>query len=499
MTNHSPLFPAWFAVAVLAPILLGNPGHGSESRAASIEQVNGERITVAEIEELVPRLMEKAGVAGLSLAVINDSRIVYTRAFGFKDRKAETILDEDTVTGAASLSKTVFAWLIMTLAEEGTIDLDRPLHQYLKKPLPQYPKYTDLAGEERYKTITARHVLSHTTGFPNWRFLSSENRLHLLFDPGERHSYSGEGIALLQMVVEETTGSGLEDLAREKIFEPFAMNRTSYVWQEAWEENHARPHNEWSRPRRVNPRREADAAGSMWTTAGDFARFLTGILGTEGRRRETAESMLAPQIAIRHERMFGPGAWRESNDNDAIHLSWCLGWGRFDTTHGRAFFHTGHDIGFQNYTVTHVDRGVGIVCLSNSDNFESIAEEVVTAILGKERSPFRWLGYEPFDPSVVGTPPPERVAIEIDVHTLARYVGAYELPDGTLFRLKLEEGKLLGAGSDGEWAEMLAESETRFFIDGEDHVFDFVRGEGGAVSAIDLEIQGMVLRLKRVD
>ena len=116
----------------------------------------------------------------------------------------------------------------MLLAEEGVIDLDKPLQAYLPKPLPDYPAYADLAGDDRYQQITARMVLSHSTGFPNWRQFEPDGRLKFLFAPGARYSYSGEGFALLQMVVEEITGRDLESLARQKIFEPLGMTRTSY-------------------------------------------------------------------------------------------------------------------------------------------------------------------------------------------------------------------------------------------------------------------------------
>jgi len=136
----------------------------------------------------------------------------------------------------------------------------------------------------------------------------------------------------------------------------------------------------------------------MQTTAHDYARLLEGILQAKNLSRAAVEEMLTPQVAITSERMFGPGIWRETEANKHIRLSWCLGWGRFDSEHGRAFFHTGHEFGFQNYTVTYADAGIGVVLLSNSDNFESVAREIVTAVIGPDESPFDWLGYPRFDP-----------------------------------------------------------------------------------------------------
>jgi CubicO group peptidase (beta-lactamase class C family) len=454
-------------------------------------------VSLAELEASIEGAMQKANVAGLSVAIINDGHIAYTHAFGYRDKAAGIPFDTETVTGAASLSKTVFAYLVMLLAEEGVINLDQPLQAYLSRPLPDYPAYADLAGDDRYEQITARMVLSHSTGFPNWRWLEPDGRLKFLFAPGTRHSYSGEGIALLQMVVEEVTGRDLETLARQRVFDPLGMTRTSYAWQETFEANAARPHDEFGRlkplPRRIQP----DAAGSILTTAGDYARLLAAILQATGQRKATVDEMLRSQIAISYEQMFGPGAWRDTNKYQELRLAWGLGWGRFDTEQGRAFFHTGHDFGYQNYSVTYADRGIGIVLLSNSDNFESVAREIVQAAIGDRYSPFDWLGYVPFDPARVKTPPPEPVAIDVAPAILQAYVGVYELSRDTVLYFKVEGGKLYSSFDGRQWDPLVAESETRFFAQGDDTRVVFVKDAAGQVTGLNLEIQGAVLPARK--
>jgi CubicO group peptidase (beta-lactamase class C family) len=446
----------------------------------------------------VSEILEKAGVAGLSCAVINDSAIVYLKAFGQKDASTGDQNDEETNFAAASFSKTVFAFLVMTLVGEGALDLDEPLQVYLGRPLHEDPAYADLDGDERAGQITARMVLSHTTGFPNWRFLTDDGRLRIMFDPGSRFSYSGEGFTLLQKVVEGVTGRGLEELARTRIFAPLGMERTSYVWQEMYESNLAAPHDEFVRPRRVNRRRDAEAAGSMQTTAADYARFLAAIMNAEGTRKASVEAMLEPQIAVQSERMFGPGAWNDTGEYADIRLAWSLGWGRFDTEYGRAFFHTGHDFGFQNYTVTYPDAGVGIVLLSNSDNFESVAREIVEAALGDDRSPFDWLGYPRFDPSRRREPPPEPVAIVVDPSILSAYAGEYRYATGEVLSFKLEGDRLLFSQDGDNWEEAFPETETRFFIEGDDIRIAFQKNEEGEVTGLVLQVQGLELRWEKV-
>jgi len=466
--------------------------------------LDGRSVPAAELQAFIERTIEKADAAGLSCAIINDGWVVYRKAFGDRNNSTGARNDEETVFAAASFSKPVFAYLVMLLAEEGVIDLDKPLYEYLAGPLYEYPTYADLESDERYKLITARTVLSHSTGFPNLRFLEPDGRLKFLFSPGERHSYSGEGISMLQMVIEEMTGQDLETLAQAKIFQPLGMTHSSYVWQAAYEGHTACPHDEFGRPRGLSIQQlqqlqgnKPVAGGSMATTAGDYARFISlGILNVEGKRKSTVDEMLRPQIAIHYKNMFGPGAWQETDQYQDIRLAWGLGWGRFDTPYGRAFFHTGHGFGWQNYTVTYADKGIGIVLLGNSDNTESVIHEILEAAIGDVYTPCVWLGYEPFDPSKPkAVPPPDPTIIEVDPAILETYAGTYDMQPTALFQIKFQDDKLWILSRDGtHWDPLCAETEGRFFIKGEEtYRFEFIRDESGDVAALRLELQGLPL------
>jgi CubicO group peptidase (beta-lactamase class C family) len=279
------------------------------------------------------------------------------------------------------------------------------------------------------------------------------------------------------------------------------MTRTSYIWQPQFEANYASPHDEYGRPRGQNIQRTTpDAAGSMVTTAGDYARFLAGIIKADGQRKATVDEMLRPQIDINYKRMFGPDAWTMTDENQDIHLAWGLGWGRFDTSYGRAFFHTGNSIGWRNYTVTYIDKGIGIVMLSNSDNFESVAEEIAKKAIGDIYSPYDWLGYVPFDPTrEKKTPPPDPVAIEVDAAILAAYAGTYDMQPTAIFEVKFEDNRLFLKSQDGQsWAPLLAETETSFFVKGqEDYRFIFIRDGTGTVTTLQLVYQGIQMPLAK--
>jgi len=237
----------------------------------------------------------------------------------------------------------------------------------------------------------------------------------------------------------------------------------------------------------------------MFTTAGDYASLLVAIISAQGKRKATMDDMLRSQVAIGYRNMFGPGAWQETDAYASIHLGWCLGWGRFDTPHGRAFFHTGHGFGWQNYTVTHADKGIGVVLLGNSDNFESVARELVQATIGDTVSPFDWLGYPHYDPNREREPPPGPVAIDVDPSILKTYAGRYEFAtnDNTTV-VKFEDGKLLISNDQIQWMPVSAETETRFFLDSEGYRFVFVKDKHGNVTHMNVEIEGIEILGKKV-
>ena len=188
---------------LLAALAIAIPAH-----AQRLRRIDGSSISVADADAAITRLMAAAKVTGLSVAILNDNRAVYVRSFGLANVEKQQPLRTDSIVYAASFTKALFAWFVMQLVEEKVLDLDTPIERYLPKPLPAYEKYADLANDERWKQITPRMLLSHTAGFPNFRFLNDDGKLDIKFAPGSRFAYSGEGINLLQFVIEAKTGRG---------------------------------------------------------------------------------------------------------------------------------------------------------------------------------------------------------------------------------------------------------------------------------------------------
>jgi CubicO group peptidase (beta-lactamase class C family) len=365
--------------------------------AASVKRLDGGTISAAEIDATVTRLMHAAKVTGVGIALFNDRKPVYLKSYGYRDKEKALPLTPDSVMSGASFTKVAFAYLVMQLVQEGVLDLDKPVYQYMGKPLPEFRNYTDLAGDERYKKITARMLLSHTSGFPNWRRFNDDQKLHIHFEPGSRFAYSGEGIDLLHLVVEIVTDKGLEDLMRERVFRPLGMNRSSMIWQQSFESDYANGYDEEEKSLGPQRRKYAGGAGSLLTTPADFALFLQAIMRGTGLKKETREMMLIPQIQILSKHEFPPLATETTDENKAIKLSYGLAWGLYWTPYGKAFFKEGHDDGWRNYAVCFDDKGIGLMMMTNSSNGEGIYKELLETLLKNTYTPIEWEGFTPYN------------------------------------------------------------------------------------------------------
>lgn len=376
-------------------IALARTSAAAEPLRGAARRLDGSRISAARIEETVTRAMRTAKVPGLAVAILNRGRVVYLNGFGLRNVERNEPLTVDTVMYGASFTKSVFAWMVLQLVEEKVLELDKPVVEYLTKPLPEYEKYRDLAGDERARRITARMLLSHTSGFQNWRFLSEDQKLRIHFEPGARYAYSGEGIALLQLVVEELAGRSVGDLIKERVFDRFGMTRTSMIWQPSLEREIALGYDQAGKSLSHMMRQAPKAAGSMDTTIADFAKFLGGVVRGEGMRAETRRLLLSPQVRIRSKRQFPTLMEETTTENDAIRLSYGLGWGVFQTKYGPAFFKEGHDDGWENHCVCFDGPKTCLVLMGNSSNADGMFKELLETLIGDRFTPWRWEDYVP--------------------------------------------------------------------------------------------------------
>ncbi len=371
----------------------------------NVTKLDGSTISPAEIDKTVARLMKEADVQGLNLAVLNHNKTVFIKSYGFRNKPQNKLSDTSTIVYGASYSKAVFGYLVMTLVEEKAIDLDTPLYKYLEKPIPDYEYFSDLKNDDRWKLITARMCLSHTTGLPNVRWfhpstdvMDSLGIMRVYFTPGKKYAYSGEGFKLLQLAIEEITGKNVDELAQKRIFKPFGMTRTGYIWHDSFgDDNVAVGHLnnggiDFKRKRTVPV-----SGGSLVTTIADYAKFIENVMQQKGISKKSYEEMLSPQIAIHSKTQFPPITDETTTENDAIGLSYGLGWGLLNCHYGRAFFKEGNGGSWRNYNINFRDKGISVIIMTNSDNGEKIFQELLETVAGDTCIPWKWQGYIPYN------------------------------------------------------------------------------------------------------
>ncbi len=316
--------------------------------------------TVATIERLTPLLMGELHVPGVSIALVRDRKVAWTRSWGVADARTGAPVTGETLFEAASMTKPVLATSVLKLVEQGRIDLDRPLSEYVAPPLVPFQ-------EERLR-ITARMVLSHTSGLPNWRKGGEERDgpLPVLFTPGSRFGYSGEAIFQLQRAVEKVTGEPIEQHARRTLFLPLGMASTSYVWTADLDSRLASGHKTDGTFLARSRYTHANAAYSLVTTASDYARLLVAILDPEGSAphglsRPSVAAMLRHEVRVDvREPIERPGRAR------GLEVFWGLGWSLNATPAGDLVHHSGaNSTGFRSFSQFSPARGTGIVILTN--------------------------------------------------------------------------------------------------------------------------------------
>ncbi|MBO2010711.1 serine hydrolase domain-containing protein [Hymenobacter negativus] len=369
----------------------------SAQKAPAFHTLDGRTLRPADIDRTVQQLMDSARVPGLAVALLEDNKVRYLHTYGYRNLDTHAPLEPQTAMYAASFSKAVFAYLVMQLVQEKRLDLDKPIAQYLPKPLPEYEAYQDLAGDARWRRLTARMALTHTTGLPNLRWIEPDKKLRFKFEPGARYGYSGEGLQLLQLVVETITKQGLVQLSEERVFRPLGMRHTSYVWQPAFEQNYALGYDEQGKAQEKRRRTKAGAAGSMETTPADYATFLAAVMQGKGLTPAAKREMTRLQVRIPFKAQFGPlAAVAAPDSNRAIRLGYGLGWGTFESPYGHAYFKEGHDDGWENHSVVFDGRKVGLLLMGNSSNADKIFKALLEKLLGDKATPWQWENYVPY-------------------------------------------------------------------------------------------------------
>jgi len=398
-------FNAWKTLKIL-PILLILVAitNCTQQKVDVVTRLDSTEISKDSLTNKINQLMNVAEVHGMAVTIFDNKKPVYQNTFGYKNVPKQLILTDSTNIYGASLSKAVFAILVMKLVEDNVIDLDTPLESYLPKKIYEYKpltrwhdNYSDLQTDSLYHKITARMCLAHTSGFNNWRFFESDRKLRVNFEPGTKYFYSGEGLVYLQVVLEKITGKGLDELAQELIFNPLEMNNTSYQWLPRFQQDFAHGHTAKGAVYGKDIDNEPRSASTLETTADDYSKFLTAVLNEKILTKASYSKIFSPQIRIKSLAHFGPNSKIVTHKYDAINLSCGLAWLNFDTPYGKAVTKSGHGDGFQHYSILFPETGKGILIMTNSDNGERIYKELLEVAIADIYTPWEWSNYIPYN------------------------------------------------------------------------------------------------------
>ena len=355
----------------------------------------------------LPELMELATLPGLAMAVVQPGQPLWQYNLGQSNAQAGTRITPNSLFPGCSLGKPIFATLLLRLAQDEVLELDRPLNSYLKD---------DALTGEWGNQVTPRHVLSHTTGLPNWRYMDDE-KLTPTFQPGTRFNYSGEGFFHLERVVEHVTGKGFEALMQERIFKPLGMTSTTYLWladaNERLVAGHRgldpfynrdlamavfkiihdsnQPLSFWTYEEissaliKQSIRKSLPVANefvpnvafSLLTTVSDYAQFLKALVDSNdlslGLSAATRKQMMTPVSRV----------------NSA--LSWGLGIG-IETIAGKQYlWQWGDNGGWKNFILAHPPSQTAIAVFTNGGNGQRVNERILKAATGFDHPAFLWI------------------------------------------------------------------------------------------------------------
>ena len=318
-----------------------------------------------DLQAIVERQAREQHVCAVSYSTVHAGKL--SRSGGASGCDGMSVPTEDAIFQAASLSKPVFAYAVLKLAQEGLLSLDTPLVSYLPQGYLHIQNpfafgrtpISDRVVAPELQSVTARMVLSHTSGLPNW----SSEPLAFDFPPGTGWQYSGEGFMLLQRVVEELTNEKLDDFMRNRLFDPLGMSNTAFRWKPQFA-NAFIP----GMPRYVEIP-EALAPLSLHTSAKDYAKFLAALMADPQ----------AVQLIVQSPASVVP----------KLGLGWGLGWGVERGEREAFIWQWGNNPGYRAFVMASTSSGDAVVMLTSSENGLAMAEPIVTAVLPETHSAFK--------------------------------------------------------------------------------------------------------------
>ena len=320
---------------------------------------------VEKVEAYVKAEMARTHTPGVSVAVVQRDRLVFTQGYGMASIELSVPATSNTVYETLSITKQFTAAAVMVLVDDGKIDLDHPVSDYLAN-LPS-----------AWSSVTVRHLLTHTsgiadyTGVPGWgqsarldrppfELVKAVFQTPLLFQPGAREKYSNTNYYLLGMVIEKISGMAYGDFLAQRIFGPLGMTNTRMNNYAAIVSGraagyHRSNNNEIQNADFISPSQKW-AAGGVISSVADLAKWLIALDAGSLLKHETLEQM-----------------WAAGKLNDGSRTDYGLG-NELDSDRGhRVVGHEGSGMGFNASMIYLPDDHLGVVVLGNLSQASTLA------------------------------------------------------------------------------------------------------------------------------
>lgn len=412
--------------------------------------------TKLNFDEKIPAWMKENKVPCVGIGIIENGELKYMKVFG--ELQENVRAPKNAIFNIASITKPIVAIVTLKLIESGQWDLDEPLDKYWIDP--------DLTGDSLLKKLTTRYVLSHQSGFPNWR---AGNKLKFEFEPGTKFQYSGEGFEYLRRALENKFDKSLETLSDAVLFNPLGMNSTYYVWNDSIKNTRfAFGHDGNGKIYEGQDWSDVNSAASLLTTIEDFSKFMIHVMNGAGLSRKLFDEMINSQVNVKE------------------HISRGLGWGIvFDLPNEKyALEHGGSNPGFQSMAILLPESKSGIVVFTNGDNGIFVYNNIIAKSIDIGQA-FLDIVYSSYSAPI----------IKLSNEALDRYVGTYARSDvkGYLLYITREGSDLIISGDGIPTVKLLAEAENKFFIKGFGFQYEFVTGENNTVIKLNISEKGKLL------
>jgi len=331
---------------------------------------------IEKLETLTPQLMKELKVPGVSISVIKNNKITWSKSYGAADAEKRTKVSAETIFEACSMSKPVFAFLVLMLVDEGKLDLDKPLYNYLEEEF--------VSDEADYsKQITARIILSHTSGMPNWRKGDEERGapIPIYFKPGTRFNYSGEGIYYLQRVVEHITNEPLESYAKRNLFDKLDFKSTSFVWTENLNPQISTGHDTSGNCNKRIKYTHSNAAYTLYTTADEYAKFIIEIMNSNKSADFSLSQKMTNEMLTHQVRVDVRDVTNRPGRYNGLFAYRGLGWAIDSTITNDVIYHSGaNQTGFRCYSQFNIKDLSGIVIMTNGVNGSELWQKLISVI-----------------------------------------------------------------------------------------------------------------------